>query len=49
MALLNKKYSKIEQLNEIKTTSMSRLLCDNTDLAQVQPNAFLLPLASLKY
>jgi hypothetical protein len=43
------KYPKIEQLNEIKTSSMSRLLCDNTDLAQVQPNAFLLPLASLKY
>ena len=49
MALLNEKFPKIEQLNEIKTSSMSRLLCDNTDLAQVQPNAFLLPLASLKY
>jgi hypothetical protein len=28
---------------------MARLLCDNTDVTQIQPNAFLLPLPSLKY
>jgi len=38
-----------EQLNEIKTSSMARILCDNTDVTQIQPNAFLLPLPSLKY
>jgi peroxidase len=39
----------LDQLVEIKKTSMSRVLCDNVEVAQIQPSAFILPKASLKY
>ena len=31
-----------KQLNEIKKTSLSRVICDNTYIKKIQPNAFLL-------
>lgn len=31
-----------EQLDEIKKTSMARILCDDVDMKQVRPNAFRL-------
>ena len=30
----------IDQLNQIRKTSMSRLLCDNTIIERIQPRAF---------
>ena len=34
----------LEQLNEIRKVSMSRLICQNTDIGDIQPFAFQLPL-----
>jgi peroxidase len=31
---------KVEQLNEIKKTSMARIVCDNIEIDSIQPNAF---------
>lgn len=33
----------LDQLAEIKKVSMSRIICDNTDIDQIQPNAFMMP------
>ena len=30
----------LRQLNSIRKTSMARILCDNTDMNEVQPQAF---------
>ena len=37
-----------EQLFEIKKTSLSRLICNDFDILNIQPNVFLQPLKSLK-
>ena len=33
-------YSFAAQLNQIRQTSMARLICDNTNINEVQPLAF---------
>jgi peroxidase len=38
----------LDQLAEIKKISMSRIMCDNVDVSQIQPNVFIQPKASLK-
>lgn len=38
----------LDQLQEIKKSSMSKVICDNLDINTIQPNAFMQPLASLK-
>ena len=30
----------IDQLNEIRKSTMARILCDNTDIGEIQPEAF---------
>lgn len=37
----------LDQLAEVKKSSLARILCDNVDAAQVQPNVFIQPKASL--
>ena len=36
----------IQQLENIRNASMARILCDNTDIGQVQPQAFRLETSS---
>jgi peroxidase len=38
----------LDQLAEIKKVSMSKIMCDNVDVSQIQPNVFIQPKASLK-
>jgi len=36
------------QLNEIRKSSISSLICNNLEINSIQPNAFLQPILSLK-
>ena len=36
------------ELQEIRNSSFSRILCDNSDISEIQPNAFLTPITNSK-
>lgn len=37
-----------EQLREIKKASLARLVCNDFDINQIQPNVFLQPMSTVK-
>jgi hypothetical protein len=46
---MNNKFSFKDQLREIRKVSFARLICNNFDINQIQPNIFLQPMSTVKY